>query len=201
MSFDRGSWAVKTNPRLATPNSNLRTSNSKLQKNRRGVAAVELALVSTLFVVPLLIGVWELGRMIQVQQILCNSARDGARLAAQGYTVNTTGAPTQIMASTGSINVHDAIYQYLVAAGLTNLTSTDVAVTFTFLTPTSAGVYPTDPYLGEKGELFQVTVTIPWSKVQWVNLGIIKPTSLTYTVTWQMLVDDPFTVDDTLPTW
>lgn len=192
---------MKTNPRLATPNSNLRTSNSKLQKNRRGVAAVELALVSTLFVVPLLIGVWELGRMIQVQQILCNSARDGARLAAQGYTVNTTGAPTQIMASTGSINVHDAIYQYLVAAGLTNLTSTDVAVTFTFLTPTSAGVYPTDPYLGEKGELFQVTVTIPWSKVQWVNLGIIKPTSLTYTVTWQMLVDDPFTVDDTLPTW
>jgi hypothetical protein len=165
------------------------------------VAAVELALVTLFFILPVLIGVWEVGRMIEVQQVLANSARDGARLAAQGYTVNLTGSPTEIMASTGTPNVHDAVYEYLVAAGFSNLSSSDVTVNFSFLTPTSAGVYPTDPYLGEKGELFQVKVTIPWDKVKWVNLGILNPKTLSYTVTWQMLVDDPFTVDDTLPTW
>lgn len=169
--------------------------------NRRGVAAVELALVSMLFIIPLLIGVWEMGRLIQVQQILSNSCRDGARLASQGYTVNLTGAPTQIMLSSGTINVHDAIYQYLVAAGFNNLTSSDVTVTLTFLTPKADGSTPTEPYQGEKGELFQVTVSIPWSKVQWVNLGLIKPTTVTYTVTWQMLVDDKFSVNTTLPPW
>ena len=169
--------------------------------NRRGVAAVELALVAMLFLIPLLIGVWEVGRLVQVQQILSNSCRDGARLASQGYTVNLTGAPTQITVSSGTTNVHDAIYQYLVAAGFSNLSSADVTVTLTFLTAKADGTYPTEPYQGEKGELFKVSVSIPWSKVQWVNLGLIKPTTVNYTVTWQMLVDDPFTVNDTLPTW
>jgi hypothetical protein len=165
------------------------------------VAAVELALVAMLFIVPLLIAVWEVGRYIQVQQILSNSCRDGARLASQGYTVNLTGAPTQITLNSSSPNVHDAIFQYLYAAGLTNLSSSDVTVVLTFTTPKADGSYPTEPYQGEKGENFLITVTIPWSKVRWVNLGIINPPSVTYTVTWQMLVDDKFTVNDTVPTW
>jgi len=166
------------------------------------VAAVELALVTLFFVLPVLIGVWEVGRMIEVQQVLANSARDGARLAAQGYTVNLTGSPTEIMASSGTPNVHDAVYQYLVAAGFSNLSSTDVSVTFKFLTADSSGNFPTDPYQGVKGELFSVSVSIPWDKVKWVNLGILNPKTLSYTVTWQMLVDDPFPrVGNTLPTW
>ena len=168
---------------------------------RRGVAAVELALVSMLFVVPLLIGVWEVGRLIQVQQILSNSCRDGARLASQGYTINLTGSPTQITTSSGTTNVHDAIYQYLVAAGFTNLTSVDVAVTLTFLDPKADATYPTEPWQGEKGERFTITVTIPWAKVQWINLGVLNPTTVTYTVTWQMLVDDKFVVNPFLPVW
>ena len=171
------------------------------REDRRGVAAVELALVALLFIIPLLIGVWEVGRLIQVQQIMSNGCRDGARLASQGYTVNLTGAPTRITTSSGATNVHDAIYQYLVAAGFNNLTSSDVTVTLTFLTAKADGTFPTEPYQGEKGELFQITVSIPWSKVRWVNLGIIKPTTVTYSVTWQMLVDDKFSVNATIPPW
>lgn len=169
--------------------------------DRRGVAAVELAFVAMLFLFPLLFGVWEVGRLIQVQQILSNSCRDGARLASQGYTVNLTGSPTQITVSSGTTNVHDAIYQYLVAAGFTNLTSSDVAVTLTFIDTKLDGTTPTEPYQGEKGMRFKITVTIPWDKVRWVNLGLIMPTSVTYTVKWQMLVDDKFTVNDVVPVW
>ena len=47
----------------------------------------------------------------------------------------------------------------------------------------------------------QVTVTIPWNRVRWSNLGLVNPTTVTYTVVWRMAIDDPFTVNDTLPTY
>ena len=165
----------------------------------RGVAAVELALVFLFFMVPLMIGVWEVGRLVQVRQLVGNSAREGARLAAQGYTINTAGAPTQIMTATGTPNVRSAVHQYLVAGGLTNLQLSDVTVTFAFLPPNPAGA--TEPYQGQKNQPFKVTVSIPWSKVRWVNLGLVKPTNVTFTVTWQMLTDEAFTVNPALPTW
>lgn len=168
---------------------------------RRGAAAVELAAVTLFLVVPLLVSVWEVGRLIQVQQIVSNSARDGARLAAQGLTVNLSGSPTQIMMNSGSINVHKAIHQYLVGAGLNKLTYDDVAVTFTFITPKSDGTYPTEPYQGEKGQKFTISVSIPWDKVRWVNMGIVKPTEVKFIVTWEMLVDDKFNVNDVMPVW
>jgi Flp pilus assembly protein TadG len=168
---------------------------------RRGVAAVEMALVTMLFIIPMMIGVWEVGRLIQVQQIVSNSAREGARLAGQAYTINSDGSITQIFVSTGTPSVKSTVYQYLVAAGLTNLQMSDVQVDFAFTAPKSDGTTPTEPYLGDKNEPFTITVTIPWAKVRWVNLGIINPTSVTFTVTWQMLIDDKFTVNANLPVW
>jgi Flp pilus assembly protein TadG len=170
-------------------------------RNRRGVAAVEMALVTMLFVVPVLIGVLELGRMIQVQQIVSNSAREGARLAGQGYTINATGGPTQIMADSGTTSVKSTVYQYLIAAGLTDLQPSDVTVTFSFTRPNTAGNTPTEPYLGEKNQPFTVTVEVNWDKVRWVNLGLVNPQKIQFSATWQMLVDEPFTVNGTLPTW
>ena len=168
---------------------------------RRGVAAAEVALITAVFMVPMVIGIWEIGRLIQVQQIVSNSAREGARLAAQGYTLNNAGVPTQVMVSSGTYNVRDFVYQYLYGAGLTKLAKTDVTTTFEFLAPTSGGATPTEPYQGEKGQPFAVSVRIPWEKVRWINLGIINPTEVKFRVTWQMLIDDKFTVDDSLPTW
>ncbi len=184
---------------------------------RRGVAAVELALVTLFFVLPMLIGIWEIGRLVQVQQIVSNATREGARIAAQGYTIDTSGNTTQIKVSTGSINIQTTIYNYLYAAGLTNLQVSDVTVTFVFNTPRTTtyiplatdptgtswpiGSYPTDPCYGDKNEIFTVSASIPWSKVQWINMGIVNPTTVSFTVTWQMLLDDQFTVNATLPTW
>ena len=165
--------------------------------SRAGVAAVEVAVITAFFLVPLVIGVWEVGRLVQVQQIVSNSAREGARLAAQGYTINTSGTPIQVMVTTGSPNVTDVVYRYLIGAGLTNLLKSDVDVQLRFL----PGNVLLEPYLGVKGQSFTVTVTIPWDKVRWINLGVVNPTTVTFVVTWQMLVDDTFTVNETLPIW
>jgi Flp pilus assembly protein TadG len=183
---------------------------------RRGVAAVEFAFVAWLFVVPLIIGVWEVGRLIQVQQIVSNSAREGARLASQAVTLYN-GVPTQIKTTTSSPSVKSVVYQHLYAAGLTNLTMSDVTVNFYFTSgrtsnyvpvaadPTGTsypvGSMPPDPCYGEKNQSFVVYVSIPWDKVRWINLGLLRPNNVEYYASWQMLIDERFTLNPTLPTW
>ncbi len=174
---------------------------SRLQARRRGIAAVETAVVTLFFLVPMIIGVWEIGRLVQVQQIVSNGTREGARIAGQGFTFKPDGTQTQVTVTSGTPNLRDYVYQYLYGAGLTNLQPGDVTVAFRFLAPRSDGAAATEPYQGEKGQPFEVTVTIPWDRVRWVNLGIVNPTTVTFTVRWQMLTDDPFTVNTTLPSF
>jgi Flp pilus assembly protein TadG len=171
--------------------------------NRRGVAAVEFAVVLPLLML-LLIGIWELGRIIQVQMILNNAARDGARLGAQANIVTSSGAYTQIQYSSGTPNIVGAIQAYLTAAGITN--QTGLVIQFQFIDPGSGGGSPpasttADPYTGIKNQRFMVSVTIPYANVRWTTLSLINPTNLTATTYWECLVDDPFTVNTTLPGW
>ena len=56
------------------------SSGSRKRSTRRGVAAVEFALVAPLFFT-LILGIIEFGRMMMVQEILVNAAREGARAA------------------------------------------------------------------------------------------------------------------------
>lgn len=185
---------------------------------RRGVAAVEFGFVTLLFVVPLLLGIWEVGRLIHVKQLVANSAREGARLAAQGLTIKSDGTQVQIRKDSGNPNVKDAVVDYLRAAGLTTVTPDDVTVTFQFTaarttayspvpgidpvgTSYPVGSIPPEPCYGEKGEEFTVTVSVPWDRVRWINLGVLRPDRVEFTVTWRMLSDDAFTVNTTLPTW
>jgi Flp pilus assembly protein TadG len=163
---------------------------------RGGAVAVEFAFVLPVLVT-ILLGLWEVGRIIQVQQLLSNSAREGCRVAAQGLTINSTGDPTQIMTSTGSVNVKQTVYNYLTQAGL-NLSMDDLTVTFQFL---NGDTSKTDPYQATKGQKFQVTVSVPLSKVEWIDLGPFNPPTLTASATWYSVVDDPFAVNMTLPTW
>ena len=168
---------------------------------RSAVAAVEFAVVLTLVLFPTLIGVWEVGRLVQVQQIVSNSAREGARLASQAVTIAPDGTRTQIQVSNGTPNVQRVVYQYLVVNGLGSLTPADVTTTFQFLSGAQASNPSADPYQGAKGDRFQITVTIPYSKVRWINFGLVNPSTVSFVVNWTMLVDDPFTLDPSLPAW
>jgi len=194
-----------------------RSQSTTAARARRGVASIELAFVFMFFMIPLMIGIWEVGRLVQVQQIVSNAAREGARLSAQAYTINSSGVPTQIKVNSGTVSVKDAVYDHLYAAGLTNLAPSDVTVSFAFTSarttayvPIAAdapgtsygpGTMPPDPCYGEKGMTFTVTVTVPWEKVRWINIGLVNPTAVTFTVSWQMLTDERFNVNDQLPTW
>jgi hypothetical protein len=172
-------------------------------RKRRGVAAVEFAVILPLLLL-LLVGIWELGRIIHVQQTVNNAARDGARLGAQANIVSTTGSYTQIRFSTGAPNIKDSIEAYLIASGITNLNG--LVIEFQFVEPAKAGdPVPTavnaDPYIGVKNQRFRVKVSLPYDNVRWTTLSLVNVSTLNAEAYWQCLVDDPFTVDTTLPGW
>jgi TadE-like protein len=174
-----------------------RTASSR----RAGVATVEAAVVLALLLVPVIIGVWEVGRLVYAHQVVTNAAREGARLAAQGRVVNRLGTPTEITFDSGTPNVKDTVYQAIVTGGLSGLARSDVTIRFGFEGETPSATPSKLPYQGLKNERFRVFVSVPWDKVRWVNLGLVNPTTVEYTVDWQMLVDDTFTVNVDLPKW
>lgn len=134
---------------------------------RSGTAAVEFALVLPLFL-SLLLGAWEVGRMIEVQQILNNAARDGARQAASGnWTVS---------------QVQTNIVNYLKAAGLPDYSSkiaTTVSVKdLTNPTPAAPALSTDDPlqkatYLDQ----LAVSITIPFTDVEWLSNYLLPNSS------------------------
>lgn len=171
-------------------------------RRRRGVAAVEFAFVLPLLLL-LLTGIWELGRILHVQTILNNAARDAARLGSQANLVNQTGAYTQIKFNTGTPNIDAGIKAYLKANGISD--HTGLVVEFQFVESVAGNTDTTtttaDPYKGVKNQRFRVRITIPYANVRWTTLTVINPTNLTAEAYWQCLVDDPFTVDKNLPGW
>ncbi len=198
--------------------------------DRRGTATVELTIVMTFIILPMTLGLWEMGRYVQLQQMVANSAREGARMGAQAVTITSTGSTQQIVTSvtppnaTQLPNVKAAVMQYLSGQGLTNLTYADVDVTFAFQAPQSgdpALVSPvsgaTQPHQGVQNQRFRVTVTISdvdgsgnlkpvgqrplREKILWTTLGFVRPDKLGYQVDWSMMVDLPFNINATVPGW
>lgn len=138
-----------------------RTDNRR--EDRRGSAAVELALCLP-FIFTLVFGVIEVGRGLEVSNILTMAVREGGRFGAtdkQGYVPDNTTANAKIVAD---------IRNYLVASGIPN-----ASLTVNCETVPDAGGSPTtfnfeDPtnHLKE----FRVTVSVPFSAVSYC------PTSL-----------------------
>jgi hypothetical protein len=133
--------------------------------------------------------------MVHVQQILNNSAREGARLAAQGLIVNKDSEPTLIKVDEGSPNVKTTIENYLREAGID---PTGLTLSFKYLNGDKA---KTQPHQATKGQKFRVYITLPMANVRWTLLSLTDVTTLEAEVDWRSLVDDPFTLNETLPTW
>ena len=81
----------------------------------------------------LLFGIWEVGRIVQVNQILYNAAREAARLAAGGSNAGT---------SVTAAMVQQACKDYMTSAGLPTAAVSNSQVTLTCLATPSW----TDPY-------------------------------------------------------
>src|SRR5581483_1866754 len=122
---------------------------------RRGVAAVELAVLLPLLLL-LLLGVWEVGRMVEVQQLLANGAREAGRQASTG--VKTVQ------------DVKDVLTRYLNVNGIPTTNST---ITVTNLTDGARS----DPSTANQLDQFRITVSVPIDNFRWALLGRITPGS------------------------
>jgi len=123
--------------------------------SRRGVAAVEFAIVFPILML-LAFGLWEYGRLIQVQQILTNSAREGGRLAAIGSK------------STAEVQAH--VRMYLQAQGLDTTGMSDPEVT-----NLTSDERP-DPRDAEQLDQFLVRVNYPTANCRWFFFSFTSAT-------------------------
>src|SRR3954453_1092179 len=121
-------------------------------RRRKGTAAVELA-VSVMPLMIIVMGIFEGGRLMMVQEQIVNAAREGARLAALGGP--TMGSST----STGANEVNYRVRQYLAAAQITS------GVTITISDLDSPGI--TDLSQAGAGDRIQVAVSVPFKNVAW----------------------------------
>ena len=106
---------------------------------RRGVAAVEFAIVVPIFVL-LVFGLIELGRSFMVQQILTNASREGARRA--------------IIEGSTTTEVKNLVGDYLGATSVSSGYTVTVSPNIT-------------PALG-LGDPITVSVSVPYSAVSWM---------------------------------
>jgi Flp pilus assembly protein TadG len=138
-----------------------------------------MAMVLPLLVTTLL-GVWDIGRLVDAYQILTNAAREGGRCCSTGQ-VTSDGIKTAVLA-------------YLKQAGIT---TTGVTVTVTNLTNAGAS----DPTTADQLDQFRTTVTLPSSNVRYILMNnLIGSSSLTASCTWNSMRDIPLTVTTTIPT-
>jgi Flp pilus assembly protein TadG len=137
---------------------------------RRGVAAVELGFVLP-FIMTLLLGLWEVGRMVEMQQILTNAAREGARQASTGNFTNT--------------QIQTVVTNYLTEAGIPTAN-----VVVNVVDNTTGGDVGSANYLDQ----LQVTVSIPYSDIRWSALSVFTPgpTMLSAQVVLVAMVDKNF---------
>lgn len=181
----------------------------RAERSRPGAAAVEFAVVLPLIVL-LLMGTWEVARLVQVHAILTNAAREAARLAAQGQIINLTGNYTQILVTDSDPATPDltsTVVNYVRNADPNfrsgqGISTTGMTVSFTFVDGAGNPITsPNQPWQGSKCQRFRVTASLPYDNFRWTSLNLLNVTTITATVDWMSMIDDPFQVNTTLPTW
>ncbi len=152
---------------------------------RRAAAAVEFAIVLPLLLF-LLLGIWEVGRLVQVQQIMANAAREGARAASTG--------------ARSLAEVETIVQRYLTAGGL-DTTGLTVRIHNLSLNPGAELSDPSDdPQAAHQLHLLRVHVTLPFKNVRWVLVSqITNVTTLRATGFWLSMKDQPIVVDTEMP--
>ncbi len=146
-----------------------------------GVAAVELALTLPLLIL-LLTGTWEVGRILEVQQMLNVAAREAARQAGSGLLTNS--------------QVQQVAVNY-VRCGLQDVTgamTANIAVNVTVYAAGSPGI-PEQIDVSQASSLDQIviSVSVPFPDVRWISLPSITGAQLLQAqASWVCLKDYPF---------
>ena len=150
------------------------------RSNRRATAAVEVAVCLPLLCT-LVIGAWEVGRLVEVKQLLCNATREGGRQAATG--------------NVSADQVKQDVVNYLTINGISGVTTS--MVTFQDLTNPAVK----DPTNATQMDRLRVSVTVPYTVFRWSLLSqITSDTTLSAQADWFSMRDSPITVNSTIPT-
>jgi Flp pilus assembly protein TadG len=148
---------------------------------RRAAASVEFVVVLPLLVA-LLVGLWEVGRLVEIEQVMNNAAREGARQAATAQ-VNVS-------------QVQTVVINYLKAAGVPVNNSDPNQVVQVQNLGWVGNPPPPDnnPQNATQLDQLQVTVTIPFSDVRWIALNLVTTasTQMTGQAVWSCLKDTPY---------
>ena len=128
----------ETTPTFPAPGRKLDKVCRSYRRNQRGASAVEFAVVAPVFFL-LIFGMIEYGRMVMVQQVLTNAAREGARVGVMDGATQTS--------------VTSAVNTYLTAAQISGGTTT---------------VTPNPPSSAAYGASVTVTVSVGFNQVSWL---------------------------------
>ena len=185
-------------------------SSARAPAHRDGVATVEFACCLPLLVL-IMAGLWQVGRYTEVQQVLWNAGREGARDASLGQenlqavasniltylqgaeqTAFPSGHSTSMIAPVVTLPANT--YGYTCWDNTANREL--FTMTFTDLTNPTV----TDPTAMSQLDLYQIGVQVPFASIGWSPvIPITGMSRLSVTVVWTSLIDTPFQIAPDLP--
>lgn len=185
-------------------------SSERARSDRHGTAAVEFACCLPLLLL-ILAGLWEVGRVIEVDQVLWNGGREAARDASLGednlqaiasnLLVYLQGAEQTAFGKGHSTSMIAPVVTLPAnATGYTcwDNTANQELFTMSFTDRTTPSV--TDPTAMNQLDLYEIGVQVPFKSIGWSSLVPIGGFSrLQVTVVWTSLVDTPFQIAPDLP--
>jgi Flp pilus assembly protein TadG len=177
---------------------------------RRATAAVEFAVCLPLMFL-LLAGLWEVGRIVEVQQVMWNSAREAGRDASLGqadFKTVATNIITYLQAAepTAFGKGHSTKLQSPVVTlskdtvGYTCWDTTADRELFTITFRNFTNPTLSDPTTAKQLDRFEVGVQVPYGSIGWTPVArITGRTRLYVAVDWVSMRDTPFQIAPYLP--
>jgi len=147
-------------------------------RNRRGAVAIELALTLSFVIVPMLLGIWEIGCLLNAQQTLVEAVREGGRQASTGLMTDA--------------QVQQVVLQYLTVAGV-NTSNVVVTVTNTGTGADASVAAQLDPLV--------ISATLPFKNVDWTftQKYVSDSSTLTTSCQFNSMNDIPYAAPPAAP--
>jgi hypothetical protein len=151
-------------------------------------------------------GLWEVGRIVEVTNVMANGAREGARDASMGQTnLSAMGSnvvlylqsaePTAFGSGHSTSLITPVISLPANTYGYTCWDNTANRELFTVTWTDITAPTVTDPTAMTQLDRYRISVSTPYTSVGWIPIARLTGlTRLTTTVDWVSMVDSPFAI-------
>jgi Flp pilus assembly protein TadG len=183
-------------------------------RSRSGIAVVEMALVAPVLL-SFLLGLWEVGRYVMIENTLDNAAREGSRLGASGAYFSSNNRTTTLASPSTNTDyeIQKKVLLWLQASGVTTTgasvtvankgsSSSSKSWSYTYSqTGTGSGSGSDPTAAADELDQLSITVNLPYQNVSWspTALFIGSQATMTATASWYSVRNVPLTVTATIP--